>query len=148
MRSCDTVDKMRNHVANLKRSLPSDIAAYTRVYQYAFQIAKSGNQKTLQLDDACTYWDVVFNSPLSAVKWRSASTPWVDWWFEFLREEYKRAINKDVWVQTLKFAQETLKDEQLGFWNEEASWPSVIDDFVEWVKKEKRGGSTTEAMEE
>lgn len=146
---CDTVDKMKNHVKTLKKSLPSDTEAYTQVYQYTFQLAKSGNQKTLPLDDACTYWDVVFNSPLSAVKWRSANTPWVDWWFEFLRAEYKRAINKDVWVQTLKFAQETLKDENLSFWNEEASWPSVIDDFVEWVKKEKRGGgATAEAMEE
>lgn len=43
-----------------------------------------------------------------------------------------------------------MKDETLGFWSEEASWPSVIDDFVEWVRTEKgRGGGAggTDAME-
>jgi DCN1-like protein 1/2 len=37
-----------------------------------------------------------------------------------------------------------LQDESLSFWSEESSWPSVIDDFVQWIRVEKRG----EAMEE
>lgn len=54
-----------------------------------------------------------------------------------------------MWNETLKFAQLTLQDEEISFWNEESSWPSVIDDFVGWVKKEKRGGDEqkTEEME-
>ena len=54
-----------------------------------------------------------------------------------------------MWNETLKFAQLTLQDEAISFWNEESSWPSVIDDFVGWVKKEKRGGDEpkTEEME-
>jgi DCN1-like protein 1/2 len=43
-----------------------------------------------------------------------------------------------MWNETLKFAKLTLEDEAMGFWDESSSWPSVIDDFVEWVKKEKR----------
>jgi DCN1-like protein 1/2 len=53
-----------------------------------------------------------------------------------------------MWNETLKFAQLTLSDEDMTFWNEESSWPSVIDEFVEWVKKEKRGGAQEETMEE
>ena len=58
-------------------------------------------------------------------------------------------MNKDLWRQTLTFAEETVKDDTLGFWSEESSWPSVIDDFVEWVKTEKRagGGANGDAME-
>lgn len=54
-----------------------------------------------------------------------------------------------MWNETLKFAQLTLQDEAISFWNEESSWPSVIDDFVQWVKNEKRGGGEqkTEEME-
>jgi DCN1-like protein 1/2 len=74
----------------------------------------------------------------SGYEWRTRQTPWLDWWLEFQQEKYKKAINKDLWKQTLKFAEQTLKDESLGFWSEESSWPSVIDDFVEWVKTEKR----------
>jgi DCN1-like protein 1/2 len=36
----------------------------------------------------------------------------------------------------------------MSFWNEESSWPSVIDDFVEFVKKDKRGGTDEQPMDE
>ena len=52
-----------------------------------------------------------------------------------------------MWNETLKFAQLTLEDEAISFWTEESSWPSVIDDFVEWVKKEKRGGGEPEPQQ-
>lgn len=97
---------------------------------------------------ASAYWELLFTSPLSAVKWTTPSSPWCTWWIEFLNSEWKRSVNKDVWNQTLKFAQLTLEDEAISFWNEEASWPSVIDEFVEWVKKEKRGGGNEDVMEE
>lgn len=72
------------------------------------------------------------------------------WWSEFLNTEFKKSVNRDMWNETLKFAQLTLEDEAISFWNEESSWPSVIDDFVEWIKREKRGGQTAneDAMEE
>lgn len=49
-------------------------------------------------------------------------------------------MNKDMWDQTLVFAERTLEDESMGFWSEDAAWPGVIDEFVEYVKG-KRGGS-------
>ena len=62
--------------------------------------------------------------------------------------KWKKAVNKDLWKQTLTFAEETMKDESLEFWNEESSWPSVIDDFVAWVKTEKgRGGGVPDGEE-
>lgn len=101
------------------------------------------------LDNAITYWSLLFSSPLSAVKWTSEGTPWLAWWTEFLTDRWKKSVNRDMWNETLKFAQLTLEDEALSFWSEESSWPSVIDDFVEYVKKEKRGeGETVDAMEE
>jgi DCN1-like protein 1/2 len=94
------------------------------------------------------YWELLFTSPLSAVKWTSPNSPWFAWWTEFLNSSWKKSVNKDMWNETLKFAQLTLTDESLSFWTEESSWPSVIDDFVDWVKKEKRGGVPEEPMEE
>jgi DCN1-like protein 1/2 len=65
-------------------------------------------------------------------------------WLEFLESKWQKAVNRDLWRQTLAFMVKAKEDESLGFWSEESSWPSVIDDFVQWVKVEKRG----EAMEE
>lgn len=145
--SCDTLDKQKAYVNNLKDTLPRNKEAFTKVYNYTFQLAKTAGQKAVPLDTASAYWELLFTSPLSAVKWKSDTSPWTTWWIEFLNSQWKRSINKDVWNQTLKFAVLTLEDEAMGFWSEEASWPSVIDEFVDWVKKEKRAG-TVDSMEE
>lgn len=146
--SCESVDKQKGYIKNLKRELPVSRDLFERIYKYAFTIAKTGNSKQATLDQAIVFWDLLFSSNLSPIKWSSASTPWLDWWKEFLTTSFKKSVNKDMWNETLKFAKLTLADEDMTFWTEESSWPSVIDDFVEWVKNEKRGGSKTEAMEE
>lgn len=97
---------------------------------------------------AAVYWELLFSSPLSAVKWSSPNTPWLSWWIEFLNTSWKKSVNKDMWNETLKFAQLSLADESMSFWNEESSWPSVIDDFVEFVKKDKRGGTDEQPVDE
>jgi DCN1-like protein 1/2 len=121
--SCDTVDKQKAYIKNLKEELPANRDLFERVYKYAFTIAKTGNSKQAALDQAIAFWDLLTTS-------------------------YKKSINKDMWNETLKFAKLTLADEEMSFWTEESSWPSVIDDFVAWVKNEKRGGSKTEVMDE
>lgn len=147
--SCDTIEKQKTYINNLKTQLPSDKTTFTRVYKYTFLLAKTGQQKAVPLDQAMAYWKLLFGSPYSAVKWTSSNTPWLVWWEEFLESSWKKSVNKDMWNETLKFAQLTLEDEAISFWNEESSWPSVIDDFVEWIKNEKRGGAEqkTEEME-
>lgn len=146
--SCDTIDKQKSYIKTLKQNLPSNKDAFTKVYKYTFMLGKTGNQKAVPLDVAVTYWELLFTSKLSAVKWTSPKSPWFQWWAEFLNSQWKKSVNKDMWNETLKFAQLTLQDEAMSFWNEESSWPSVIDDFVEWVKREKRGGETADVMEE
>jgi DCN1-like protein 1/2 len=147
--SCDTLEKQKAYSNdNLKSDLANSKETYTKVYQYTFQLAKPAGQKAVPLDHATTYWELLFTSPLSAVQWKSETSDWTTWWIEFLNSEWKRSINKDVWNQTLKFAMLTLEDESMSFWSEEASWPSVIDEFVEWVKKEKRGNTATDAMQD
>ncbi|KAG9191277.1 hypothetical protein G6011_09365 [Alternaria panax] len=138
-RSCDTVDKQKAYLKELKSELPNNKELFTRVYKYTFTIAKPTDQRAVPLEMAAVYWELLFSSPLSAVKWSSPNTPWLSWWIEFLNTSWKKSVNKDMWNETLKFAQLSLGDESMSFWNEESSWPSVIDDFVEFVKKDKRG---------
>lgn len=101
-------------------------------------LGKAAGAKAVPLEAAITFWELLFTSPLSAVRWETPNSPWFTWWTEFLNSSWKKSVNRDMWNETLKFAKLTLEDEAMSFWNEESSWPSVIDDFVEWVKKEKR----------
>jgi len=134
----DSVAKMQNLINARKRNLGSEKEVFRNIYNHSFLLGLAPNAKSLALDDAAEFWTLLFGP--SGLEWRTARTPWLEWWLEFLRTQWKRAVNKDLWRQTLTFARETLRDEGLGFWSEESSWPSVIDDFVEWVKVQKRGG--------
>jgi DCN1-like protein 1/2 len=146
--SYDTLDKQKSHVKNLLKNLPTSKDTFVRIYKHTFQLAKVGTQKTIQLEMATAYWTLLFSSSASAIKWSTPSNPWLEWWTEFLTTSWKRAVNKDVWNETLRFAQESLKDEALTFWSEEASWPSVIDEFVDFVKKKRGDDAPAEEMEE
>ena len=145
--NADSIQKIRNVILQRRSQLATDIHTFKNVYNQTFVLGLQGNQKSLDLGMATAFWTLLFSK--NGYEWRTSTTPWLDWWIEFMEQKWKKAVNKDLWRQTLTFAQETMKDESLGFWNEESSWPSVIDDFVEWVKTEKRqdGGANGDAME-
>lgn len=143
----DSLPRMRNLVASRRSTLGSDKASFKSVYEHTFTLALPSGAKTLPLDDAIEFWRLLFSAP--AFEWRTSTTPWLDWWVEFQTGQKTKAVNRDLWKQTLNFARETIKDDSLGFWSEESSWPSVIDEFVEWVKTEKRPSAVAggEAMD-
>jgi DCN1-like protein 1/2 len=139
--NADSIPKIRTIVQQRRAQLPSGGDAFRVAYNHTFALALQDRQKSLAMEIALEFWTVLFSSP--AFEWQTGTTPWREWWLEFYQENVKRAVNKDLWKQTLNFALETVKDDSLGFWSEESSWPSVIDEFVAWAK-EKRGG---EAMD-
>lgn len=110
---------------------------FRRTYKTTFRIAVPAGARAIPLDMAAEYWKLVLG-PQSGLEWQTASTPWLDWWLEFLDARWKKAVNKDLWEQTLRFSQETLKDESMGWWSEEAAWPGIIDEFVEWAKERRQ----------
>lgn len=143
----DSTSKMRNVVLQRRSALPDANARqqFKDIYNHTFIVALQPGQKAVALEVAVEFWRLLFTSP--SLEWSSQTTPWIEWWLEFMEAKWKKAVNKDLWKQTLSFAEQTLKDDRLTFWTEESSWPSVIDDFVEYVKTDKRGGANGEAME-
>ncbi|KAI5205246.1 hypothetical protein AUEXF2481DRAFT_9266 [Aureobasidium subglaciale EXF-2481] len=134
------VKKMRDTVEQRRAKLadPSFRPTFKSIYKHTFILARQPGQKAVALEAATEYWNLLFTSP--SLDWSSPSTPWLDWWKEFLETKYKKSVNKDMWDQTLVFAEKTLDDEALSFWSEDSAWPGVIDEFVEYVKTEKRAG--------
>lgn len=141
----DTLPKMRNIILQRRSQLPTDRELFKNVYNHTFVLGLQEKQKALQMETAMEFWRVLFSE--QGFVWSTRTTPWLDWWFEYYAEKVKKAVNKDLWKQTLNFAEQTMKDESLSFWTEESSWPSVIDEFVEWVKTEKRPTNGDDAME-
>lgn len=114
---------------------------YTTVYEYTFLFARSEGQKNLGLDVALTFWDLLMPyAPSYDAEGKrpgppSFSATQFGLWKRFLTEEANaRVISKDTWTQFLEFTQEI--DAAFQQHDFDAAWPSVIDEFVEWARKQ------------
>lgn len=113
--------------------LSSDPVYFKKVYRHAFIAGKEANQKSLPLENAIVFWQLLFSPPGRA--WKSANREWSSLWEQFLTSKWTRSVNKDMWNMTLEFANKTMEDEDLTFYSEEDSWPAVVDEFVAWYRK-------------
>lgn len=90
------------------------------VYGYTFGVAVEAPCKVLPLEEAQQYWALLLHEwPL-----REEFCEWAG------RHMKAKAINRDLWNQILKFATEVPGD--LSTYDDNPSWPVVIDDFVEY----------------
>lgn len=142
--NCDTAAKITQHVSNQLLSAHGTMEQYKAVYNHTFTLLIEDRKKAIDLEQAADFWRIL-TDPKTGFAWKTKSgLDFLPLWLEFLNAKWSKAINRDLWRQTLAFMTKALQDESLSFWSEESSWPSVIDDFVQWIRVEKRG----EAMEE
>ncbi|KAJ5690659.1 DUF298 domain protein [Penicillium macrosclerotiorum] len=135
---CDTIDKMRSYIKTLRTRIPSDPELFRRVYRYSFPLLRMQGQRNLQFEIASDQWQLFFTADRGGASWNTDSTPWLDWWLEFLEGRGKKPVNKDLWEQTEVFMRKTREDEQFGWWSADGAWPGALDDFVAFVQA-KRG---------
>lgn len=119
--SVDDLEKLRRILPNLENEL-ADRAKFKSLYQYTFDFAKSPEQKSLDLEMAIAYWNILLGDRFK----------FLDLWTQFLTEQYKRAIPRDTWNLLLEFS--LMISDDMSNYDEEGAWPALIDDFVEWAK--------------
>lgn len=49
-----------------------------------------------------------------------------------------------MWDQTGSFMLKSLEDESMGWWSEDGAWPSILDEFVVYVREKRGSGSEME----
>ncbi|PLB51253.1 defective in cullin neddylation protein 1 [Aspergillus steynii IBT 23096] len=136
---CDTLDKMIAHASDIRSRIPTQPELFRRVYRYTFPLCRMQGQRNLPFEIASEQWNLFFTPDHGGIAWNTTTTPWLDWWVEFLEARGKRPVNKDLWEQVEVFMRKTREDEAFGWWSEDGAWPGALDEFVEWVGK-KRGG--------
>ena len=114
-----SVEEIHAALPRLRADL-SDAVFFRKLYCWAFGFSVPKGQKFLQIDHAIE---------LCRVLMAGQGYKHLDAWCDFLREHYKRPMNKDNWQMFYDFTR-TVKDDFSNFDPEDSSWPNLIDDFV------------------
>eukprot|EP01119_Soliformovum_irregulare_P010969 TRINITY_DN2710_c0_g1_i1.p1 TRINITY_DN2710_c0_g1~~TRINITY_DN2710_c0_g1_i1.p1 ORF type:complete len:615 (-),score=204.72 TRINITY_DN2710_c0_g1_i1:16-1860(-) len=119
---CSTLEKMKSKVKEWREDLKKEIE-FKQFYNFVFDYLKE-DKKILTLDEALTAWSLIMKDK----KW-----PMFGDFQEFLTEDHKKAISRDVWQQLWHF----MKAHPLNLKEHDpmSSWPIVFDEFVEWMEK-------------
>ncbi|CAD6887679.1 unnamed protein product [Tilletia controversa] len=160
----DTKEKQKEYVAKtLSKELRQDAPVrgplatqgkgglYRRVYEFTYTFARPEGQKSLPLDSAVAFWDLIIPcAPVFEGNHDMSGTPGefsqrqLDLWKEYLSETMKgRAISKDTWSLFLDFI--TQINEDFSNHDLDGAWPSVIDDFVTWAQKRSAANDEMES---
>jgi DCN1-like protein 1/2 len=136
---------MTHQAKIIRKTIPQDPELFRRVYRFAFRLSKvQPEQRNLPFEIAADQWRLFFTADNGGVAWNTQSTPWLDWWIEFLEGRGKKPVNRDLWEQVEVFMRKTLEDEDMRWWSPEGAWPGAIDDFVAWVQAKRGTGSEME----
>lgn len=123
-----SMTQQKKYVRSLVASLAADPAYFKKVYRHAFIAGKEAQQKALPVENAIIYWKLLFSPP--GRPWVSPKHDWAALWEQYIKTEWTRSVNKDMWNQIYEFATKTMVDEDLEFYSDQDAWPGVIDDFM------------------
>ncbi|CAG5135575.1 unnamed protein product [Candidula unifasciata] len=120
----DSTEKLQNKMEYL-RSLINDPAAFKNIYRFAFDFARDKDQRCLDMDTAKAMLSLVLGK-----NWSLFSH-----FHQFLEQSKYKAINKDQWCSILEFSRSVRPN--LVNYDEDGAWPVMLDEFVEWLRKQR-----------
>ncbi|CCE82987.1 Piso0_002760 [Millerozyma farinosa CBS 7064] len=128
------IPTMSSFIANLKNEILNNQDMYRDLYNYTFGfLMEVPGQRLLPSETAVDYWKLLLynNAAFECAKTRLAQ------WFEFVLSEYKRGFSKDTWQMFYLFARDVIAadPDSLSGYDEMSAWPSVIDEYIEYLKE-------------
>ena len=138
-----TVEAMAEYIKRYNEKIKNSETLYYEMYNFAFDFLMTvEGQKLLDNDLACEYWDLLL---LKCERFASSERR-IKEWIEFINKVYKRAISRDTWQMFYLFVRDVVASDPLNFKNydEMAAWPSVIDEYVEYLRENGLLRSNTE----
>lgn len=115
--ACDSILSMKAALPRLRDKLANDPSYFTSVYNYTFEFAKTGAQRSIGVDIAIAFWGLLIphgltgtalahnsgededdggDEPMATEEgWKPEFT---HWWFDFLTTKGGKGVSKDTWT--------------------------------------------------
>ncbi|KAK0418523.1 hypothetical protein QR680_013612 [Steinernema hermaphroditum] len=119
----ESLKDLRKFLDSYNRKMDSDDAIFQKVYKFTFGYALMLGQKALPVDTAVPYWQILITKNYALYPK----------FIEFVSEAKSRpkGISRDVWNMLPEFLQTVKAPKD---YDENSSWPSTFDDFVEYAQ--------------
>jgi len=130
---CDSLPKVAAQVKAMKATVidKGQSDQYRAFYRWVFDFNKdTAERKTIEKDQAIDLWRLILDPSKMAL---------CEKWISFVeRDKDLKMISKDLWDQVYEFGVDIKPD--LSNWADDGAWPVSIDDFVQYLLKEKEKG--------
>eukprot|EP01062_Namystynia_karyoxenos_P006378 TRINITY_DN12233_c0_g1_i2.p1 TRINITY_DN12233_c0_g1~~TRINITY_DN12233_c0_g1_i2.p1 ORF type:complete len:298 (+),score=73.35 TRINITY_DN12233_c0_g1_i2:93-986(+) len=128
----DKWGKVRDAVSYWRRELDDPIR-FKWFYYFVFDWTREGPEtRYLPAEDACLTWNQILRPRLRKFP--------LQHWTHYVETVFGKGVSRDVWRQLLDLALQVEDgglDPELKQYDEDmGAWPTLIDDFVEWARKE------------
>lgn len=115
---------MKSEVKKMRISFNTDPKYFKKVYQFTFTYNLTEGARVLPIEVATDYWRLLLADKFSQL----------DSWITFIEDVNQRAVTRDTWDMILEFCNYLDKTPDLSQYDEEGAWPSIIDEFVEYLR--------------
>ncbi|KAI6042987.1 Cullin binding-domain-containing protein [Pisolithus marmoratus] len=106
--------------------------AFGELYQFCFTSSKPPQSRNMDMETATALWSVLL----------SARYPIISDITTFLNENSSyRGANKDIWNMVYEFCRTI--NPNLDNYEDDAAWPTLLDDFVSWKRGKSAGGTNS-----
>eukprot|EP01080_Neovahlkampfia_damariscottae_P005450 gene5450-9263_t len=121
-----TLSELTKGVPKLKDQFKHDKKSFSKFYKFVFDYSKPNpNAKVLPIEIAVPTWKLLLEDRYNRV----------DDFLDFIENEFKKSVSKDLWDQLLRF----MDEKEIGSINfEEEAWPIAIEDFVTFLKNKNK----------
>lgn len=113
---------------------------FEKLYNFTFDfLMELETQRLLDYESALDYWKlllpIVIEHSNPGVGGSVATR--ANQWYEFVETVHKRGFSKDSWSMFYIFFRDIVvpDPEHLGEYDEMAAWPSIIDEYVEYLRE-------------
>ncbi|KAG1708900.1 hypothetical protein DVH05_022532 [Phytophthora capsici] len=114
---CNSIESLRAKIPVVQKQM-QDRDQFSSIYSFTFGFSKDPTQKSLALELAIGLWDLLLPGHFH----------WRRHWLQYVRENSRSVVSKDLWLQVLDFGHQIKPD--LSNYDENGAWPVLLDDFA------------------